>query len=214
MSNGHQFPADGIQRVDGSRWCTIVSFGCGVLPRAVEHQLSPLLPVGHEPINEINFDFDATTFADVRFVNMASVVDMKAMKARRRVVVLQAFTVVHPGVTLPNRAAKPQPAPSPAPEPTIADALLVVKIRTGAHLYGLDGPESDTDFKAVFVPSLEDLLLGRAQHSVFHSTGEPRIVSYLSGRHGTLWFGETIKDAAHQPAASGHPSQMESKNVV
>lgn len=49
---------------------------------------------------------------------------------------------------------------------------LVVKIRHGSHLYGLNTPESDTDYKAIVLPSQYDILMGLTHFSVTHSSGE------------------------------------------
>jgi len=38
------------------------------------------------------------------------------------------------------------------------DIDILVKIRTGSHLYGLNTPESDEDFSGVFMPKAKDLL--------------------------------------------------------
>jgi predicted nucleotidyltransferase len=38
---------------------------------------------------------------------------------------------------------------------------LLVKMIFGSHLYGTAGPDSDTDFKGVFIPDRRDILLGR-----------------------------------------------------
>jgi hypothetical protein len=37
---------------------------------------------------------------------------------------------------------------------------IIVKMKFGSHLYGTDGPDSDLDFKGVFLPEVGDLLLG------------------------------------------------------
>ena len=38
------------------------------------------------------------------------------------------------------------------------DKKVILKVRAGSHLYGLNTPESDEDFMGVFIPSDEDLL--------------------------------------------------------
>lgn len=47
----------------------------------------------------------------------------------------------------------------------------IVKIRHGSHLYGLNTPASDTDFKGVFLPSLEEIVQYSVEHERRHSTG-------------------------------------------
>jgi predicted nucleotidyltransferase len=46
------------------------------------------------------------------------------------------------------------------------DLNLVVKILFGSHLYGTNTPESDTDYKSVYVPPFRDILLQRIKDSV------------------------------------------------
>lgn len=46
----------------------------------------------------------------------------------------------------------------------------IVRIRFGSHLYGTATPESDLDFKAVFVPAARDILLGRVRESISVTT--------------------------------------------
>ena len=41
----------------------------------------------------------------------------------------------------------------------------------GSHLYGLDTPESDKDYKGVFMPDTDELLLGTSPKQISHSTG-------------------------------------------
>lgn len=47
----------------------------------------------------------------------------------------------------------------------------LVKIRHGSHLYGLNTPASDTDYKGVFLPSLEEIVQYNVEHERRHSTG-------------------------------------------
>ena len=46
----------------------------------------------------------------------------------------------------------------------------IVKMVFGSHLYGTSTPESDKDFKGVFLPTREQLLLGKIPRSVNEST--------------------------------------------
>ena len=41
----------------------------------------------------------------------------------------------------------------------------------GSHLYGLNTPESDIDYKGVFMPSIDELLLGKSPKQISESTG-------------------------------------------
>lgn len=47
---------------------------------------------------------------------------------------------------------------------------LIVKIKFGSHLYGTNTPQSDTDYKSVYLPAARDIVLHRVQDSV--SLGE------------------------------------------
>ncbi len=49
---------------------------------------------------------------------------------------------------------------------------IIVKMKFGAHLYGTATPESDLDYKGIFMPAKEDLLLGRVAKSVNYSTSK------------------------------------------
>ena len=44
----------------------------------------------------------------------------------------------------------------------------IVRIKFGSHLYGTDTPQSDLDFKSVFVPDRRAILLQRVKDSVSH----------------------------------------------
>ena len=47
---------------------------------------------------------------------------------------------------------------------------VLVKAVAGSHLFGLNTPKSDKDFKGVYIPTLEELLLGTVKDSINHST--------------------------------------------
>jgi predicted nucleotidyltransferase len=49
---------------------------------------------------------------------------------------------------------------------------IIVKIKFGAHLYGTATPDSDVDYKGIFLPTKEELLLGRVPKSHNYSTGQ------------------------------------------
>ena len=49
---------------------------------------------------------------------------------------------------------------------------LIVKMKFGAHLYGTATSDSDIDYKGVFMPTKDEVLLGRIPKSHSHSTGE------------------------------------------
>jgi hypothetical protein len=50
----------------------------------------------------------------------------------------------------------------------------IVEMLFGSHLYGLDTPESDKDYKGIFMPSFRDIVLQRAPKSINHSTGNDK----------------------------------------
>lgn len=49
--------------------------------------------------------------------------------------------------------------------------LIIMKCLFGSHLYGLQTPNSDKDYKGIFFPQLEDLLLQKVPESYHNSTG-------------------------------------------
>ena len=49
---------------------------------------------------------------------------------------------------------------------------VLVLMRFGSHLYGTDRPESDTDWKGVFLPPARDILLGRLPKTLTRSTSD------------------------------------------
>lgn len=46
----------------------------------------------------------------------------------------------------------------------------LVKMQFGSHVYGTNTPTSDTDYKAVYVPSAPDIILQRVQNTIVQST--------------------------------------------
>ena len=51
---------------------------------------------------------------------------------------------------------------------------ILVEMVFGSHLYGTDTPESDKDYKGVFMPTLRDVLLQRVSDSISQTTGNDR----------------------------------------
>lgn len=49
---------------------------------------------------------------------------------------------------------------------------VVMYTKFGSHLYGLSTPDSDTDYKGIFLPNRDDLLLQRAPRTQSWSTGD------------------------------------------
>lgn len=50
--------------------------------------------------------------------------------------------------------------------------MTIAKILYGSHLYGTSTPESDTDFRGIYLPSLRDCLLGTVKDTVTDTTEE------------------------------------------
>ena len=51
---------------------------------------------------------------------------------------------------------------------------LIVEMRFGSHLYGTATPSSDTDLKAVYLPSADDILLQRVAPTLTESRAKER----------------------------------------
>ena len=48
----------------------------------------------------------------------------------------------------------------------------IVRMVFGSHMYGLNTPNSDMDYKGIYLPELDDLLLGTAAKNISRSTGD------------------------------------------
>jgi len=48
---------------------------------------------------------------------------------------------------------------------------IIARMLFGSHLYGLNTPESDTDYKGIYLPTKAQLLLGTAPKSINNTTG-------------------------------------------
>lgn len=48
----------------------------------------------------------------------------------------------------------------------------IMKIKFGSHLYGTNTPESDEDFKSIFIPTAEQIILGRGKQT--YNTDRPK----------------------------------------
>lgn len=51
---------------------------------------------------------------------------------------------------------------------------MIVKMVFGSHMYGLNTPDSDMDYKGIFLPELDELLLGTAPRNINQSTGDDK----------------------------------------
>lgn len=52
----------------------------------------------------------------------------------------------------------------------IMDLDLIVLMQFGSHLYGTDSPDSDVDFKGIYLPTQEQILLNQIPKSVSYKT--------------------------------------------
>jgi hypothetical protein len=48
----------------------------------------------------------------------------------------------------------------------------VVLMKFGSHLYGLNTPNSDVDYKGVFLNTMEELIIGEGPHNISRTTGQ------------------------------------------
>lgn len=48
---------------------------------------------------------------------------------------------------------------------------IIAKVLFGSKLYGADGPESDTDYKEIYVPSARDIIIGNVKNHMSRNTG-------------------------------------------
>jgi len=48
----------------------------------------------------------------------------------------------------------------------------IVRMVFGSHMYGLDTPDSDIDYKGIYLPELDELLLGTVNKNISFSTGD------------------------------------------
>jgi len=48
----------------------------------------------------------------------------------------------------------------------------IVRMVFGSHMYGLDTPNSDMDYKGIYLPDLDELLLGTAAKNISFTTGD------------------------------------------
>lgn len=51
---------------------------------------------------------------------------------------------------------------------------VLIKATAGSHLFGTNTPSSDTDYKGVFLPDAEEILLGTYKESVSYTTGDDK----------------------------------------
>ncbi|MCK5235620.1 MAG: nucleotidyltransferase domain-containing protein, partial [Deltaproteobacteria bacterium] len=49
---------------------------------------------------------------------------------------------------------------------------IITKIKFGSHLYGTNTPESDTDYKGIYMPTMRQILLGDFPKSISFSSGD------------------------------------------
>jgi predicted nucleotidyltransferase len=56
---------------------------------------------------------------------------------------------------------------------------LIVAMRFGSHLYGTATPQSDLDYKAVYLPEARDILVQRVQSTVSRSRADALFASII-----------------------------------
>jgi predicted nucleotidyltransferase len=49
---------------------------------------------------------------------------------------------------------------------------ILCKIIAGSHLFGTNTPKSDLDYKGVFIPSADDILMNTYKHTDVSSTND------------------------------------------
>jgi len=55
---------------------------------------------------------------------------------------------------------------------TVEGREIIVLMKFGSHLYGTNTPDSDLDYKGVFLPSKEEVILQKVPQQITYSTGE------------------------------------------
>ena len=48
---------------------------------------------------------------------------------------------------------------------------ILIKTYAGSHLFGTSTPESDTDYKGIYIPNAEQILLGNYNCTIQETTG-------------------------------------------
>ena len=64
---------------------------------------------------------------------------------------------------------------------------LLYLTKFGSHLYGTDSPESDVDYKGIFLPNKKDMLLGRKVKSLNYKTGNGNTKNTKEDTDIDLW---------------------------
>lgn len=52
-----------------------------------------------------------------------------------------------------------------------SDYKLLYVTEYGSTLYGTDSESSDTDYRGIYLPSIQDIILNKAKHTISISTG-------------------------------------------
>ena len=55
------------------------------------------------------------------------------------------------------------------------EAKTLIRIQHGSHLYGTSTPESDRDYKSVFLPAGRDIILQRVPKVIDRGTGSKHL---------------------------------------
>lgn len=110
---------------------------------------------------------------------------------------------------------------------------MLAAITYGSHLYGTNGPNSDFDFKAVYLPSFQDLMLGKSLnvkrfrftkdgkpvgdhdnmpadgYEAEHFTLHKLVKDYLSGQAYAMEFVYAVMQGAHDKHGGSNKSIIE-----
>lgn len=73
---------------------------------------------------------------------------------------------------IPQNLAKLEPAVREILSTVTVDVLMLC--RFGSHLYGTDTPVSDTDYKGIFIPTKQMILMGEIPKSINNNTNKPK----------------------------------------
>lgn len=52
---------------------------------------------------------------------------------------------------------------------------LIMRVQFGSKLYGTSTPESDTDYKGIYIPESRDILLGNVKKNILHNTASDEV---------------------------------------
>lgn len=83
---------------------------------------------------------------------------------------------------------------------------VICKVLAGSHLFGTNTPESDKDYKGVYLPSLEAVILGNAKNTIVESTGDPNAKNSKDDIDTEFWSLKKFFDLIYQ--ANNHALEV------